>query len=95
MGHESRYELHLVKYNPIVVRYNFEVIGNTVDGILSANYDSYIVETGAHFPTDINLFFFDTVRKTTVLIMALSSATSFDRFSRLITTLQNNTGLRS
>ena len=93
MGHGSRYELQSFKPNPIAVRYNHEVIGNTVDAMLSVNYDLVILEMGAHFPTDIDRLFRCNV-KNDRSDHGPERSPSFDRFSRLMSTPQNNTRLR-
>ena len=58
----------LDKIGQIVVNHGHDVIGNADN--LSGSCDSFVVETDAHFPTDINLLL-DALRKIIFIIMTL------------------------
>ncbi len=58
----------LDKINQIVVNHGHDVIGDAE--MLNGSCDSFVVETDAHFPTDINLLL-DALRKIILIIMAL------------------------
>jgi len=58
----------LDKINQIVVNHGHDVIGDAE--MLNGGCDSFVVETDAHFPTDINLLS-DALRKIILIIMAL------------------------
>ncbi len=58
----------LNKINEIVINCGHKIIGKEV--VLTGGCDSFVVETDAHFPTDINLLL-DALRKIIFIIMAL------------------------
>ncbi len=58
----------LDKINQIVVNCGHTIIGNA--DVLNGGCDSFVVETDAHFPTDIDLLL-DALRKIIFTIMAL------------------------
>ncbi len=58
----------LDKINQIVVNHGQDVIGDAE--MLNGGCDSFVVETDAHFPTDINQLL-DALRKIILIIVAL------------------------
>ena len=60
----------LDKINQIVVKHGHKLVGKKDGDNLKGSYDSFVVETDIHYPTDINLLF-DAIRKTIILIMRL------------------------
>ena len=52
----------LDKINQIVVKAGHDLIGPSKLPVLKGSYDSFVVETDVHFPTDSNLLF-DAMRK--------------------------------
>jgi len=61
----------LDEINQIVVHFGHQVAGLKADDKLSGSCDSFVVETNAHFPTDIGILF-DAIRKMIEIVMIVS-----------------------
>ena len=62
----------LDEINQVVVKAGHGMIPTKKDQKLRGSYDSFVVETDVHYPTDINLLF-DAIRKMIRLIAIISS----------------------
>ena len=66
----------LDKINQIAVKYGHEIVGLKPDEKLNASCDSFVLETDAHYPTDINLLW-DAMRRMILSIVLLCVQAGF------------------
>lgn len=73
----------LDRINTIVVEAGHSLLGKKKDEPLMGRCDSWVVETDAHYPTDINLLF-DAVRKVIELTARIQGVTGWRQSGHLI-----------